>query len=472
MPPVKGYNYICNIVDCFSRLAFGDPLKGKFAKDVAELTLKYVYLYGPPRILQSDNGKEFTNVNLAEVVSIFKTRQIHGRPYHPQSQGRVERFNRTLTEYFRKEMSLEKDWPSKLPEFYYNYNNRERKFLAQAHLDVEVEEEIGEILPESNINENGNLEMLRNINDRDVTFEAIHTSGTVKHLNALATCANILACLRFCKGTSNSQYNRTSKSQEKETSSNKSFDSSSSDIHVSSVSDTPLVSCSTSSDSDTSISNSPVSTMNISADKETPPKSPFKSLVIETTLVNDATKALVDESLKPLASNTLKSPVKESTRLEVGEMLISTNKTTPSKVQSHQLMNQKIHQHRAYQHFEQEYLDSQETTQKQKLSIELLETLSKYLPEMKINKNGTGYIMVSREGDLQEFVDTIANTIYHKEFANMNLEQTLENLKDYLQFTDTELDKGILRAVLVQLFSVNALSKIEGSKFKQTLRRA
>ncbi|CAC5402705.1 unnamed protein product [Mytilus coruscus] len=121
-PPVKGYNYICNIVDCFSRLAFGGPLKGKFAKDVAELTLKYVYLYGPPRILQSDNGKEFTNVNLAEVVSIFKTRQIHGRPYHPQSQGRVERFNRTLTEYFRKEMSLEKDWPSKLPEFYYNYN--------------------------------------------------------------------------------------------------------------------------------------------------------------------------------------------------------------------------------------------------------------------------------------------------------------------------------------------------------------
>ncbi|CAC5418806.1 unnamed protein product [Mytilus coruscus] len=210
MPPVKGYNYICNIVDCFSRLAFGGPLKGKFAKDVAELTLKYVYLYGPPRILQRDNGKEFTNANLAEVVSIFKTRQIHGRPYHPQSQGRVERFNRTLTEYFRKEMSLEKDWPSKLPEFYYNYNNRvhkstkpstpyqlyfkrpnfappideqlpfvlltedERKFLAQAHLDVEVEEEeIGEILPESNINENenGNLEMLRNINDRDVTFE-------------------------------------------------------------------------------------------------------------------------------------------------------------------------------------------------------------------------------------------------------------------------------------------------------------
>ncbi|VDI82904.1 Hypothetical predicted protein [Mytilus galloprovincialis] len=50
----------------------------------------------------------------------------------------------------------------------------ERKFLEQAHLDVEnEEEEIGEILPESNINEdeNGNLEMLRNINDRDVTFE-------------------------------------------------------------------------------------------------------------------------------------------------------------------------------------------------------------------------------------------------------------------------------------------------------------
>jgi transposase InsO family protein len=122
LPPVRGFGYICNIVDCYSRFAFGGPLKGKHTKDVADLLLKFIYLIGSPRILQNDNGKEFTN-SLSQVVEDLKTKQIHGRPYHPQSQGRVERFNKTLTEYFRREMSLEKNWPSKLQKFYYNYNS-------------------------------------------------------------------------------------------------------------------------------------------------------------------------------------------------------------------------------------------------------------------------------------------------------------------------------------------------------------
>jgi transposase InsO family protein len=101
MQPVRGFGYICNIVDCYSRFAFGGPLKGKHAKDVAGLLLKFIYLLGSLHILQSENGKEF---DLSQVVEDFKTRQIHGRSYHPHSQGCVERFNRTLTEYFRREL--------------------------------------------------------------------------------------------------------------------------------------------------------------------------------------------------------------------------------------------------------------------------------------------------------------------------------------------------------------------------------
>ncbi|CAG2236030.1 unnamed protein product [Mytilus edulis] len=52
---------------------------------------------------------------------------MHGRPYHPQSQGRVGRFNRTLTEYFRIKMSERSNWSDQLPEFYYAYNNRLNK---------------------------------------------------------------------------------------------------------------------------------------------------------------------------------------------------------------------------------------------------------------------------------------------------------------------------------------------------------
>ncbi|CAC5407264.1 unnamed protein product [Mytilus coruscus] len=36
---------------------------------------KFIYIVGPPRILQTDNGKEFNNEDLTEVVTEFKTRK-------------------------------------------------------------------------------------------------------------------------------------------------------------------------------------------------------------------------------------------------------------------------------------------------------------------------------------------------------------------------------------------------------------
>lgn len=87
MPPCRGFNYICNIVDCYSRFAFGACLKQKTAKEVSDVLLRFIYLFGPPRILQTDNGKEFNNADLSAVMDEFKTRHVNGRPYHPQSQG-------------------------------------------------------------------------------------------------------------------------------------------------------------------------------------------------------------------------------------------------------------------------------------------------------------------------------------------------------------------------------------------------
>ncbi|XP_071143025.1 uncharacterized protein [Mytilus edulis] len=208
MPPCKGYNYICNIVDCYSRFAFGGHLKQKTAKEVSELLLKFIYIFGPPRILQTDNGKEFNNADLCAVIDEFKTRKINGRPYHPQSQGRVERFNRTVVAYFRAQFVDTRDWPSLLGEFYYKYNNRvnkstrpmtphqrffkrpnfsmaleeqvakckltkeEKEFLEMAHLDVEEDDDdnnnlaLNENLKSVKINEITGAEQ-SNINQKD-----------------------------------------------------------------------------------------------------------------------------------------------------------------------------------------------------------------------------------------------------------------------------------------------------------------
>ncbi|XP_071145881.1 uncharacterized protein [Mytilus edulis] len=208
MPPSHGYNYICNIVDCYSRFAFGGCIKHKTAKEVATVILRFIYIFGPPRILQTDNGKEFNNEDLTEVMAEFKTRKINGRPYHPQSQGRVERFNRTVVAYFRTAFVDSRDWPSMLDEFYYKYNSRvnkstkpltpyqrfykrpnfcvaledqvpicnltseEKAFLNSAHLDVEDNVETEELTVENTeVNENSQEQ----VNDSSTTLQSAHT---------------------------------------------------------------------------------------------------------------------------------------------------------------------------------------------------------------------------------------------------------------------------------------------------------
>ena len=79
-----------------------------------------------PAILQSDNGKEFVAKVIHALVGIWPgTHIINGRPRHPQSQGSVERANRTLEDKLSawlKDNNRE-DWSTGLPfvicKYYY-----------------------------------------------------------------------------------------------------------------------------------------------------------------------------------------------------------------------------------------------------------------------------------------------------------------------------------------------------------------
>ncbi|CAF0982192.1 unnamed protein product, partial [Didymodactylos carnosus] len=77
---------------CSNRQVFPKPLAK--AAPVAEKLLQQFYSFGPPRILQSDNGKEF----VAKVIKNTWTDLviINGRARHPQTQDLVERGNQTL----------------------------------------------------------------------------------------------------------------------------------------------------------------------------------------------------------------------------------------------------------------------------------------------------------------------------------------------------------------------------------------
>ncbi|KRY24389.1 SCAN domain-containing protein 3, partial [Trichinella britovi] len=56
--------------------------------------LEIFLTFGAPSILQSDNGREFSYVIIAELKTCWpELKLVTGRPRHPQSQGAVERLN-------------------------------------------------------------------------------------------------------------------------------------------------------------------------------------------------------------------------------------------------------------------------------------------------------------------------------------------------------------------------------------------
>lgn len=89
------YRYILTVIDVFSRYLFCRALSNKTAKNVAEALEEIFLEHGWPKIVQSDNGSEFRE-KVSKLLERHKVKVVKGRPYHPQSQGVVERQNRII----------------------------------------------------------------------------------------------------------------------------------------------------------------------------------------------------------------------------------------------------------------------------------------------------------------------------------------------------------------------------------------
>ena len=84
------YRLVLSVMDCFSKYCWLIPLCTKSEIEVARALCLIFREYGCPKIIHSDNGKEFVANVVASVCSNLGIAKIHGRPYHPQSQGHVE----------------------------------------------------------------------------------------------------------------------------------------------------------------------------------------------------------------------------------------------------------------------------------------------------------------------------------------------------------------------------------------------
>ena len=83
--------HILVVVDVCTRFVFLHVLKDKTAAGVARYLFDLFCFIGFPKIIQSDNGGEFSNKLLQEVLSKLKVEHHLCTPYHPRSNGVAER---------------------------------------------------------------------------------------------------------------------------------------------------------------------------------------------------------------------------------------------------------------------------------------------------------------------------------------------------------------------------------------------
>ena len=119
--------YLLSIVDHFSKYGWVVVLTNKKSKTVLKAIRECLKITGKPTILQTDNGGEFNYELLKKFLEHNNIQYVRGSPYHPQSQGAVESFNRTIQNflYLAKDMQgSEFDLNDSVYDFIMHYNNR------------------------------------------------------------------------------------------------------------------------------------------------------------------------------------------------------------------------------------------------------------------------------------------------------------------------------------------------------------
>ena len=118
----KGNRFVLVICDYATRYPEAVPMRHVDAGSVAEELLKLFTRVGVPKEILTDQGTNFTSQLLAEFYRMLHVQPIRMTPYHPQTDGLVERFNRTLKTILRKATVKEgKDWDNLLPYLLFAY---------------------------------------------------------------------------------------------------------------------------------------------------------------------------------------------------------------------------------------------------------------------------------------------------------------------------------------------------------------
>jgi Integrase core domain len=119
----KGNSKLIVVGDTFTRFAWAYPIKNEKVETVTRALLDgWTLRYGPPEKLLSDRGKVFVGNVLDHMCKMMGIKKVFTSSYHPQTDGFVERLNRTLCKDLASFITSEEDWDEHVAMACFRYN--------------------------------------------------------------------------------------------------------------------------------------------------------------------------------------------------------------------------------------------------------------------------------------------------------------------------------------------------------------
>ena len=92
---------------------------------------EYFSVFGFPHWLMSDNTLEFVGKVLTALCNLLNMKQVRTSPYHPQSNGSVERAHQTLIRMIGKLDPKKKSrWPDHISSLCHTYNSTRSQVMG------------------------------------------------------------------------------------------------------------------------------------------------------------------------------------------------------------------------------------------------------------------------------------------------------------------------------------------------------
>lgn len=120
----KNNKYILTIQDDLTKYSIAHPIPSQETEIVARVFVeKFICIYGIPDQILTDQGTNFMSTLFTQICKLLKIKKLSTTAYHPQSNGALERFHKTLGEYLRNfSQSDSLNWDMWLPYLTFCYN--------------------------------------------------------------------------------------------------------------------------------------------------------------------------------------------------------------------------------------------------------------------------------------------------------------------------------------------------------------